>query len=47
MAEGLKAAIDEYPRVHNRGPKPFVGTASVQSIIKKLDRCKVISETPH
>jgi hypothetical protein len=45
--EDLKAAIDEYLRVHNRDPKPFVWSASVQSIIDKLDRCKVISETLH
>jgi transposase len=45
--EDLKLAIDEYLRVHNRDPKPFVWTASVQSIIDKLNRCKVISETLH
>jgi transposase len=45
--EDLKAAIDEYLRFHNRDPKPFVWTASVKSIIEKLDRCKVISETLH
>src|SRR5215470_6925451 len=45
--EGLRLAIDEYLHIHNRDPKPFVWTASVQSIIEKLNRCKVISETLH
>ena len=45
--EDLNLAIDEYLRVHNRDPKPFIWTASVQSIIEKLNRCKVISETLH
>jgi transposase len=45
--EDLRLAIDEYLRVHNRDPKPFVWTASAQSIIEKLNRCKVISETLH
>jgi len=47
IVEDLRLAIDEYLRVHNRDPKPFVWTASVQSIIDKLNRCKVISETLH
>lgn len=45
--DDLKLAIDEYLRVHNRDPKPFVWTASVQSITDKINRCKVISETLH
>ena len=45
--EDLNLAIDEYLRVHNRDPKPFIWTASVRSIIEKLNRCKVISETLH
>ena len=43
----LKGAIYEYIQVHNSSPKPFVWTATVESIMAKLKRCKVISETLH
>jgi transposase len=45
--EDLTLAIDDYLRIHNRDPRPFIWTASAQSIIDKLNRCEVISETLH
>jgi transposase len=43
----LIAAIIEYLEHRNRDPKPFVWTASAESIIAKLRDCKVIIETIH
>jgi transposase len=43
----LITAIDDYLRVHNNDPKPFVWTASAQDIIDKVNRCKAILETVH
>jgi transposase/transposase-like protein len=43
----LITAIDDYLRVHNDDPKPFVWTASAQDIIDKVNRCKAILETVH
>jgi transposase len=43
----LIEAIEEYLRIHNDDPKPFVWTASVQSILDKVNRCKAILETVH
>lgn len=45
--EELIQAIVEYLEETNRQPKPFLWTASVQKILEKINRCKVISETPH
>ena len=39
------AAIEEYMQNNNRQPKPFVWTASVEKILEKISRCKVIFET--
>lgn len=36
----LIAAIEEYLTVWNLNPKPFVWTATVESILEKLSRCK-------
>ena len=41
----LIAAIEEYMQNNNRQPKPFVWTASVEKILEKISRCKVIFET--
>jgi hypothetical protein len=41
----LIEAIEEYLQIHNNDPKPFVWTASVQSILDKVNRCKAILET--
>jgi transposase len=43
----LVAAIQEYLAAHNEDPKPFVWTASVESILEKVARCKAIFETLH
>jgi transposase len=36
----LIAAIDEYMRAWNTNPKPFIWTATVESIMTKLSRCR-------
>jgi transposase len=36
----LKQAIDEFITVWNEKPKPFIWTATVESIVEKLSRCK-------
>ena len=43
----LVDAIEEYLEAHNKNPKPFVWTASVEKILEKVSRCKVIFETLH
>jgi transposase len=40
-------AIEQYMQQNNRQPKPFVWTASVEKILEKINRCKVILETVH
>src|SRR6266545_852251 len=35
----LVEAIEEYLDVHNKNPKPFVWTASVEKILEKVRRC--------
>lgn len=41
----LISAIDEYLRVNNKSPKPFIWTATAKSILAKIKRCKAVSET--
>ncbi len=36
----LKDCIEEFLRVWNQEPKPFVWTATVESITEKLSRCR-------
>jgi len=43
----LIAAIEEYIRLNNQNPKPFVWTRKVDEIIQKVSRCKAIMETLH
>jgi transposase len=43
--EDLIETIEDFLRAHNDDPKPFVWTASAESIIEKVNRCKVILET--
>src|SRR5438874_2484030 len=43
----LIQAIQEYLDAHNRHATPFVWTASVESILVKIQRCKAIYETLH
>lgn len=38
--EDLKTAIEEFLANWNTAPKPFVWTATVESIVQKLNRCK-------
>ena len=41
----LKKAIDEFLEAWNTDPKPFVWTATVDSIVEKLHRCRQTLET--
>jgi transposase len=43
----LIAAIEDYLKAHNDDPKPFVWTASIDSILEKVGRCKAVLETVH
>jgi hypothetical protein len=43
----LIQAIKNYIKVNNKDPVPFVWTASVQSIMEKINRCKAIYTTQH
>src|SRR3989442_10309306 len=38
--DDLKAAIEEFLQTWNADPKPFVWTATIDSIVQKLSRCK-------
>jgi hypothetical protein len=38
--EDLERAIEEFLAVWNEKPKPFVWTATVESIVEKLSRCR-------
>jgi transposase len=43
----LVAAIDEFIRLTNKNPKPFVWTKTVKDILKKIKHCKAVIETQH
>ena len=43
--DDLKKAIDEFLATWNTDPKPFVWTATVDSIVEKLNRCRQTLET--
>ena len=43
----LVSAIEEYIRVNNANPKPFVWTKSVNAILEKVARCKAVTVTSH
>jgi transposase len=43
----LTAAIERYLNAHNDDPKPFIWTASIDSILEKVSRCKAVLETVH
>ena len=46
--EELEQAIEEYLRVHNENPKPFIWTKSADQILESLKiYCERISETGH
>ncbi len=38
--EDLQKAIEQFLAAWNNDPKPFVWTATVESIVEKLSRCK-------
>ncbi len=40
-------AIDAFLQANNHDPKPFVWTASIDSILAKVGRCKAVLETVH
>jgi hypothetical protein len=43
----LIASIEKYLQNHNAEPKPFVWTASADSILAKLQKLKAVYETLH
>jgi transposase len=43
----LVAAIEDYIRLYNENPKPFVWTKKAEDIVKKVARCKAVTETVH
>lgn len=43
----LVAVIEDFIRLNNAHPKPFVWTKNVKEILDKVGRCKAISETLH
>jgi len=40
-------AIQAYLAAYNENPKPFVWTATVESIVEKVNRCKAILQAAH
>ena len=45
--DDLTNSIDAFIQSHNDDPKPFVWTASVEKILKKVGKCKAILATEH
>ena len=43
----LITAIDDFLAAHNQDPKPFLWTASIDTILEKTGRCKAVLETVH
>ena len=43
----LIKAVNEYIRIHNREPKPFVWVKKVDQILSKIAHCKPVIETLH
>lgn len=43
----LVAAIDDYIRINNVNPKPFIWTKTAEAILEKVARCKAVIETLH
>jgi transposase len=43
----LIEAIEAFLQAHNDDPKPFTWTASINSILEKVGRCKAVLETVH
>ena len=43
----LVEAIQEFIRINNHNPKPFIWTKKVDQILEKVRHCKAITETSH
>jgi len=43
----LVATIENYIRVNNKDPKPFIWTKTATAILEKIERCKAVAETLH
>ena len=43
----LIAAIEEFIRLNNQYPKPFVWTKKVEQILEKVNHCKAVTDTLH
>lgn len=43
----LVHVIDEYVKLNNENPRPFMWTKTADVIIKKINRCKAIVDSPH
>src|SRR5664279_5135051 len=43
----LVSAIEEFIRINNENPKPFVWTKKVNTILEKIAHCKVVTVTAH
>jgi hypothetical protein len=43
----LIAAIQEFIRINNQSPKPFVWTKKVEQILEKVGLCKAVTVTLH
>jgi transposase len=43
----LIQAIDDYIKITNENPKPFVWTKKVDTILDKISRCKAVAGTLH
>ena len=43
----LVIAIEEFIRLNNHNPKPFVWTKKVEAILEKVSHCKAVIETAH
>ena len=43
----LVSAIEEFIRINNENPKPFIWTKKVDAILEKIAHCKAVTVTPH
>ena len=43
----LVDAIEDFVRLNNQAPKPFVWTKRAEDILEKVGHCKAVIETPH
>ena len=43
----LVAVIEDFIRLNNKNPKPFVWTKKVEEILEKVNHCKAVIETLH